>query len=485
MTGKTKSAKTPTKTPTKTSSKTPTKTRATKRHDVVIIGAGLGGLSAALALAAAGARPLLLERGALDTNFGKSSKPISDPRATALSPASVSMLTRICSTGGKDAVPHLSRVMKMQISDGHPDASFLAAPLVLQAGILEAGVLQAESNSKTQKPIAHIVPNDALLAHLTQAVRAHKNINLRENVSVTALDIKTSGATLTLSPSNISGDIAPSNIASSNIAPPEKLSCDLVVAADGRNSALRDMAGIKTNTHDYNQLAMVCVIQHSRPHKNIAHQLFKHHGPLATLPLNGIEGDKKSAIVWSEKTTYAHALMALDDSGFGAELAARLDGLLGDITSVSPRLSYPLGVMLAADFTAERFALLGEAAHIIHPLAGQGYNLSLRDAACLADCYFDAKRLGLPIGSAGSLASYAASRRGDALMMSATTHSLNALFGSRLSGLSWVRQFGLGVANKLPLLSTLAARTANYGAHYNMGAAQNPPRLMRGADFKD
>lgn len=414
-----------------------------KTYDVAVVGGGLSGMAAALALAAAGARPILLDRASLEKGdkaaLHKTDK--TDPRATALSLSSVAMLTRIC---GKE-IPALSPVSNMHISDGHP-----------AAGIWGDALKLADETSK----LAHIVPNDILLAHLRAAVRARDKISFKAGAEVTALDISPSAATLTLSSGN-------------------KLTCNLVVAADGRDSTLRRLAGIEIMAHQYGQSSMVCRLSHSLPHKGVAYQLFKKHGPLATLPLGDLENQYESALVWSEKSAYAKALMSLDDAGFKAELAARLDGLLGDITQVTPRLSYPLGVMLAKVYSLDRLVLLGEAAHIIHPLAGQGYNLSLRDAACLADCFFDAKRLGLPVGSAVCLAPYAVRRQGDTALMATTTHGLNTLFASQLGGVKILRQLGLGLAGRLPQLSKLAFKRADDGG----ASKQDVPRLMRGAAF--
>ena len=410
-----------------------------EHYDVAVTGGGLSGLAGALALAAAGAEVALLEG---RDRLAAGAETRQDGRATALSPASLVMLERIC--GGKLA--GVSAVGAMRVSDGHPADSLLADPLCFSV------------TAEKKEALAYIIMNDDLCGGLIRAAQNHKAINIKTNARVAGMARNTKGAGVTLENG-------------------ETLSCDLLIAGDGRGSALRDMAGIKITTHDYQQTAMVCVFDHSIAHGGVAHQIFKTGGPLATLPL---AGQKKSALVWPEKKSYAAALLSLEDAGFMAELAGRLDGLLGDVTAVTARQFYPLTALLAHRYTQNHFALLGEAAHIIHPLAGQGYNLTLRDAACLADCFFDAKRLGLVAGSAAALAPYARRQKADGFLMAAATHSLNALFATRLAGVRPMRQVALGVASRVPMVGQLARYVANYGGACG---AKNIPRLLCGAGF--
>lgn len=416
--------------------------------DIAVVGAGPGGLAAALALAAAGFDVTVLDRAAgADSIGGDQTAAAPDPRATALSPSSLAMLTRLDVIRRIKPAPH--PVAAMEIADGHPDIGFLADNLSLHD----------TQDLRGDHAVAHIVMNGPLKRALSEAAQAHPQIRLAEPVDVTGLAESSKTACLQLE-------------TSAGIMP-----CHLVVACDGRQSPLRHAMKIRSLDHAYAQRALVTTFRHARPHDDIARQFFRPAGPLACLPLAG----NSSALVWVEAADYAAALATAPLSHITGELAYRLQGALGEIELTAPPMHYPLSLMLAETYTAPHFALMGEAAHVIHPLAGQGYNLTLRDAACLAETLYRARHLGLAIGSLPALQPYARQRRADAYAMAAATHGLNKLF-SRPSGmLSLVRQIGMGLAGRLPGLTGQAVMQADMG----IASSGNVPRLLRGEAFDD
>jgi len=248
------------------------------------------------------------------------------------------------------------------------------------------------------------------------------------------------------------------------------ITADLLVAADGVRSRLRGLAGIPVVRSDYGQSGIVTTVAHSRPHEGRAVEHFLPSGPFAILPL---KGGYHSSIVWTEKTPEAERLVALDDFTFSIELERRFGLTLGEPKPVGRRAAFPLALMLARRFVADRFALCGDAAHGIHPIAGQGLNLGFRDAAALAEVIVEARRLGLDPGAADALERYERWRRFDTVQMGLVTDSLNRLFRTDLDPVRFVRDVGLGLVDRLPGLKKLFMREA-------AGIAGTLPRLMRG-----
>jgi 2-octaprenyl-6-methoxyphenol hydroxylase len=246
----------------------------------------------------------------------------------------------------------------------------------------------------------------------------------------------------------------------------------LAVAADGANSRTRAEAGIGVARRGYDQTAIVCTVRHERPHGHIAHELFLPSGPFAILPTRG----NRSAIVWSERSDQAPLFAQLDEDAFAEELTRRAGDFLGRLRLDSPRWTYPLSIRFAHRMVAERLVLAGDAAHAMHPVAGQGLNMGLRDVAALADVLAWAKGLGLDLGSAEVLERYGRWRRFDNGVMLAMTDNIVRLFSNDIAPLAALRGFGLSTVNRIPPLRRLFARHA-------MGVVGDLPRLMRSPDI--
>ena len=243
----------------------------------------------------------------------------------------------------------------------------------------------------------------------------------------------------------------------------------LLVAADGAHSRVRAGAGITCTSWAYPQSAIVTTVAHERPHRGRAEEHFLPAGPFAILPLKGL----RSSIVWTEEAGAAQRIVALPDDAFHAELEARFGLHLGEIAAVGPRRAFPISLAIARTFVGERVALIGDAAHVIHPIAGQGLNLGLRDAAALAECITDAARLGLDPGGPDVLSRYQRWRRFDTVAMGITTDGLNRLFSNRSDVLRLVRDIGLGMVDRLP-------RLKDSFIHQAAGLAGEVPKLLRG-----
>jgi len=243
----------------------------------------------------------------------------------------------------------------------------------------------------------------------------------------------------------------------------------LLIAADGARSRLRELAGIATFGWSYGQSGIVTTVAHERDHDGRAEEHFLPAGPFAILPLKG----RRSSIVWTEEEDAAERIVALPDELFHDELERRFGLHLGEISLAGPRRAYPLGLTVARAFVADRLALVGDAAHVIHPIAGQGLNLGLRDVAALAEALVDAVRLGLDPGAGTVLERYQRWRRFDTMAMGIATDGLNRLFSNRSDALRLVRDVGLGLVDRLPTLKRLFIREA-------AGLVGEVPKLLRG-----
>lgn len=247
----------------------------------------------------------------------------------------------------------------------------------------------------------------------------------------------------------------------------------LLIAAEGRNSPTREAAGIKVARWSYDHHAIISAFNHERSHDNVAYEIFYPAGPFALLPLNDDDGGHRSAIVWSVHAKDGPGMMKLSDRGFMAEAEKRMGGFLGALSNLSPRASYPLGFHHAATITGERLALVGDAAHGIHPIAGQGLNLGFRDVAALTEVLVEGKRRGLDLGDPALLARYQRWRGLDTFMVAASTDGLNRLFGLPGKTASALRRFGISAVDRLaPLKERFMAEAR--------GESGELPKLLMG-----
>jgi len=401
-----------------------------EKRDVVVGGAGFAGLALAIALGEAlgDAFAVTVVDPALKHESSK------DPRATAIAAAARRLFEAI---GVWPAVEAQAQPMlDMVVTDSKLDDAVRPTFLTF-GGEVEEG-----------EPFAHMVENRYLIDALVAKAKA-LGIDLRAT-AVTGFEHAPNAIAVTL-------------------ADGATLSARLLVGADGARSLIREQAGIVTHGWNYGQSAIVTTVGHERDHEGCAEEHFLPAGPFAILPLTG----KRSSIVWTESTKEAERIVALPDDEFHAELEKRFGLRLGEIEAIGPRRAFPLGLHTARSFIAERLALVGDAAHIIHPIAGQGLNMGLRDVAALAEAVADAARLGLDIGSGDVLERYQRWRRFDTAMMGVATDGLNRLFSNRSDVLRLVRDIGLGLVERAPALKRLFIREA-------AGFTGEVPKLMRG-----
>jgi len=258
----------------------------------------------------------------------------------------------------------------------------------------------------------------------------------------------------------------------------EVIATSLLIGADGRHSPTREWADIQTVNWDYKQEAIVCCVEHEEDHEDVAVEHFMASGPFAILPMTDDEkGKHRSSIVWTEHDTDAKRYLDLKKKDFDAELQDRFGPHLGQVKHLGKPMIYPLRFMHAKHYTAKRMALIGEAAHVIHPIAGQGLNLSMRDIALLAELIVDNRRIGLDIGSDVLLKSYSRLRKTDNMLMGAMTDGLNRLFSNNIPPIKWARTRGMGIVNHVPPLKRFFA---NQAMGFANGNDANLPRILRG-----
>ncbi len=398
-----------------------------RRVELIVVGGGLTGLTLAIACAAAGIEVAVVDR---EDPEAMLAEPF-DGRTTAIAEGSKQVLDGIglWPLVAQEAEP----ILEIRVADGD-------SPLFLHYDHRDIGTA----------PLGYIVENRVLRRALIERARALPSLVHLAPLAVERVE-RGGGSALV------------------HLADGGALRGELVAACDGRQSPLRQAAGIRALAWDYPQTGIVCTVRHALPHRGVAVEHFLPAGPFAILPMTG----QRSSIVWTERAALAPGILALDERHFHAELARRFGDFLGEVEVVGPRWSYPLSLLHAERYVAPRLALVGDAAHVIHPIAGQGLNLGFRDIAVLAELIVDARRLGLDIGAPAVLERYQGWRRFDNMALAAVTDGLNRLFSNSVPPVKLLRDVGLALVDRLPPMKRFLMRHA-------MGLVGELPRLVRG-----
>lgn len=401
-----------------------------QRIEVAVGGAGFAGLALAIALRQALGAPFAVT--VIDPTLAHAQS--KDPRASAIAAAARRLFEAI---DVWDAVaPKAQPILDMVVTDSKLDDAVRPTFLTF-GGDVEEG-----------EPFAHMVENRHLVDALATKAR-DLGVDLR------------AGA--------VAGFENAGNVIDVSLADGEVISARLLVGADGAHSLIRERAGIANHGWSYDQSAIVTTVAHEREHNGRADEHFLPAGPFAILPLTG----KRCSIVWTENTREAQRIVALPDDEFHTELEKRFGLQLGELKVIGPRRAFPLGLFTARTFIGERLALIGDAAHIIHPIAGQGLNMGLRDVAALAEAVADAARLGLDPGGPDVLERYQRWRRFDTMTMGIATDGLNRLFSNHSDVLRLARDIGLGLVERMPALKRMFIREA-------AGFTGDVPKLLKG-----
>ncbi|MEI9885313.1 MAG: FAD-dependent monooxygenase [Rhizomicrobium sp.] len=402
------------------------------RCDVIIGGGGMVGLTLAIALAKGGLDVVVADpvpqAAALDAAF--------DGRVSALAYAAVRMYGAL--GVWEYLAPDAQPINDILVTDGRIGGE--PSPFSLHFDAAEVGA----------PSLGHIVENRHIRRGLFAAAATLPNLRLVAPAALVDLKAETHGIAATL-------------------ANGERIDAALAVAADGRDSPMRDLMGLQVIAWSYPQSGIVATVAHEKPHNGVAYEHFLPSGPFAILPMTG----NRSSLVWTEDEKLAPGMMKLEADDFDAEIAKRFGAHLGATRAAGPRWSYPLKFHLARGFVAPRFALCGDSAHGIHPIAGQGLNLGLKDAAALSEVVLDAARLGLDIGLSGTLGKYERWRRFDSFALSVATDGLNRLFSNDIAPLRLLRDVGMGLVDSIGPARRFFMRHAG-------GDVGRLPRLMKG-----
>jgi 2-octaprenyl-6-methoxyphenol hydroxylase len=408
-------------------------------YDVLIAGAGMAGATFALAAAQGGLRVVLVDPQPFDAQLA----PTFDGRSTAIAFSTFRMLDAL--GVGEALRPHACRMDRILVTDGRRPgaASRTASSAFLRFDADEIG-------DRTEgEPLGYMVENRRIRAALAEAITA-AGIEVLAPAAVRTVEAGPGRSRVTL----VDGRV---------------LQVPLVVGAEGRGSTVRTQAKIETIGWGYGQSGVVATVSLGRDHGNVAQEYFLPAGPFAILPLT----ERRASLVWTETTRRADALKAASDEAFQAHLMRRFGDYLEDVTVVGPRFVYPLSLQLAQQLTAPRTALIGDAAHAVHPVAGQGLNMGLKDAAALAEVLIEAMRLGEDIGSETVLDRYARWRRFDNMALAAGFDGFVRLFSNDLPPVRLARDLGIAAVNRIPALRRAFMHEAG-------GATGDLPRLLRG-----
>ncbi len=400
--------------------------------EVLIVGGGLTGMTLAAGLAGAGVDTVVVDAAPRDARVDRGY----DGRASAIAFGSAQVFRAIGLWPRLEA--EASPILDIRVADG----TLAAGPSTL--------FLHYDHREIGDDAFGYMIENRIMREALFGLADRLTNLHHLAPANVVRLDRRATGV-------------------SAELEDGRTISAAIVVGAEGRASPTRAQAGIRIARVPYAQTAIVCTVAHERAHDGVAVEYFLPGGPFAMLPMTA----QRMNIVWTEDEERAAPLFALDDAAFLAELRRRFGGWLGELALVGPRFCYPLSLQLAQRYTDARLALVGDAAHAIHPIAGQGLNLGLRDVAALAEAIIDARRLGLDIGAAEVLRRYERWRRFDSVLLAAVTDGLNRLFSNDLPPLRAARDLGLAAVGRLPPLKRFFMRHA-------MGVVGELPRLVRG-----
>ncbi len=408
-------------------------------HDVIIAGAGLAGASFALAAAQGSLRVAMIDPQPFETQLA----PTFDGRSTAIAWSTFRMLDMLGL--GEALRPHACRMDHILVTDGRRPgaASRSASPAYLRFDADEIG------DGNGGEPLGYMVENRRIRAALAEAV-GRSDIEILAPARVASVEVQAGSALVTLEDGRL-------------------LSAPVVIGAEGRGSVVRKAAGIGTVGWKYEQSGVVATVRLGRDHGNVAHEYFLPGGPFAILPLT----DQRASLVWTEPTKRAEALRSASDPAFQAHLMRRFGDFLDGATPEGPRFVYPLSLDLAERLTAPRTALIGDAAHGVHPVAGQGLNMGLKDAAALAEVLIEAMRLGEDIGSEIVLDRYVRWRRFDNTVLAAGFDAFVRLFSNDIAPIRLARDLGMAAVNRIPPLRQAFMREAG-------GATGDLPRLLRG-----
>jgi 2-octaprenyl-6-methoxyphenol hydroxylase len=407
--------------------------------DVIIAGAGMTGATLGLALASAGLTPVLVDPASFDAQLA----PTFDGRASAVAFASFRQWRALGL--GEALAPHAQRIEQILVTDGRGPGAASAGPGPAFLRFDSAEI----AGSSDGEPLGYMLENRRTRAGLAQAVAAAK-LQVLAPARVARAEFGPGAAEVTLADGRV-------------------LHAPLVVGAEGRGSVVRDAAGIDVAGWSYGQSGVVATVTLEQDHEGVAHEYFLPSGPFAILPLT----ERRASLVWTEPTRRGEALRRASDEVFHAHLRRRFGDFLGRVKAHGPRFVYPLSIQLATRLTGPRVALLGDAAHAIHPLAGQGLNLGLKDAAALAEVIVDAARLGEDIGSEAVLERYARWRRLDNIAVSLACDGFNRLFANDNPLLRLGRDAGMALVNRIGPARRFFMQEAG-------GAVGDLPRLLRG-----